>query len=145
MPYYSSFFVFLMPMELLVQYLHSQLILDQEVVYWSSVFFCKTFKMVLLGSGRPGIINQSNSLLDVFYQEIKTRMLPGRIESDTSACVTILCHTDLDAICTLRIFVALLKSDFIPYEIIPIAGYADLKQVEASNVSDLFKLLNSNI
>lgn len=98
--------------------------------------------MVLLGSGQPGLINQSNSLLDVFYQEIKQRMLVGRIGNQSSgsstACLALLCHTDLDAICTLRILVALLKSDSIPYEIIPVAGYSDLKQIDTSNVSVSF-------
>lgn len=102
------------------------------------VIYCSNnCKMVILGGSGLHLNQSSNSLIDIFYHEIKNRMVPEKIQNTPSSALslTLLCHTDLDAICTLRILVALLKSDSIPYEIIPVAGYADLKQIDASNVT----------
>lgn len=92
--------------------------------------------MVLLTTGGAdlGSPNQNYVLLDVFYQGLKNRILGSGGPGISRGSVTLLCHTDLDAICTLKIIVFLLKSDLIPYEIIPVASYSDFKEIDTSNV-----------
>ncbi|KAI8916237.1 CDC45 family [Gorgonomyces haynaldii] len=56
--------------------------------------------------------------LQEYYQHIKTLKL------------TILVSPDIDSICALRVLVALLKSDNVAHEIVPVRGYEDLKEIE---------------
>jgi CDC45-like protein len=80
----------------------------------------------------------SHLLLDVFYNDLKHRILKLHSDDDDysggSNCITLLCHTDLDSLCTLKIFVQLFKTDSIPHEIIPVASYSDLKLINTSKV-----------
>lgn len=53
----------------------------------------------------------------------------------TNPSILILCALDTDSLCATRILTRLLKSDYIPHKIHPVAGYQELENVNSTLVS----------
>lgn len=62
------------------------------------------------------------------YTRIKQSSLSG------TCAVLILVALDVDALCACRMLASLLKVDFIPFQIRPIAGWSDLDDVNRTLV-----------
>lgn len=64
------------------------------------------------------------------YTKIRQSSLSG------TCAVLILVALDVDALCASKMLASLLKSDFVPYQIRPIAGWSDLEKVNTNLVHD---------
>ncbi|KAI9257527.1 DNA replication pre-initiation complex subunit Cdc45 [Helicostylum pulchrum] len=64
------------------------------------------------------MVRITNSVYHEAYEYIKADSIDGN-------CIVFVA-SDVDSICAIRIFQALLKSDIIPHKIVPVSGYKDL-------------------
>eukprot|EP01134_Creolimax_fragrantissima_P007045 CFRG7045T1 len=79
------------------------------------------------------MVRTSPSELSLAFKKIKEDALA----SHPAASILILAAPDVDAVCACRLLTILLRADYIPYEILPVAGYDDIAQAKED-------LVNSN-